>query len=274
MTPTSILERALSRDTFSDLHIVDAHCHLGTGHEFYHAQAAIEQMIREADTMGVEKLCIAPEAGIECDYKYGNELMLDSIRRYPGRVYGYLCLNPFYEDEFERMFDTYYPIEQVIGVKIHPGGHRARIDCEGYQKIFHEVEKRGGFVLSHTWGDADAYCNLTLCEEAMRRFPNVRFILAHSGGTVESVKRAVQMVNRYPHIFLDTCGFDVTEHWINELTEQCPFEKILFGSDFPYHDLRYGVTRILFSNLTDSQKAGLLHENFEKLLKGCPKTNA
>ena len=266
-----IFERAMKGEIFPELRIIDAHCHLGTGHEFYHAPADIDQMIREADSMGVEKLCIAPEAGIECDYKYGNELMLDSIRRYPNRVYGYLCLNPFHEDEIEEMFDTYYPVEQVVGVKIHPSGHRARIDCEGYRKIFQQVEKRGGFVLSHTWGDFDPFCNLTLCEEVMGRFPKVSFIFAHSGGTVESVKKAIRLVNAYPNIYLDTCGFDITEHCINELVDQCPFEKIIFGTDFPYHDLRYGMTRILFADLDDSQKAGLLHENFANLLKKNPK---
>jgi predicted TIM-barrel fold metal-dependent hydrolase len=266
-----ILQRAMRQDSFFDLNIIDMHCHLGTGHEFYHARFHIDEMIAEADKLGIAKLCIAPEAGIECDYKLGNRQMEDAIKRYPDRIYGYICINPYHKDEIKEQLDRYYPIPQVVGVKIHPSGHQAPLDCEGYQIVFQEVERRGGFILSHTWEDSHAWCDLDMCERVMKEYPKVPFVLAHSGGTVEGVKKAIRMVNRYPNIYLDTCGFDVTQHWINELIEQCPFEKILFGTDFPYHDLRYGLTRILFSDLSDEQKIGLLSKNFTTLLKQWPK---
>ena len=90
----SIIERAFNGDIFTDLHIIDMHCHLGPTFNYYNPEAEIEQMIEDADRLGVEKLCIAPHAALSYDHKLGNCLTYNAIQKFPDRVFGLLTLNP------------------------------------------------------------------------------------------------------------------------------------------------------------------------------------
>ena len=53
--------------------------------------------------------------------------------------------------------------------------------------------------------------------------------------------------------------------------EKADNSKVLFGSDCPFHDLRPGLSRILFADLDDNVKIGILGENFKKLIVKYPK---
>ena len=260
-----ITVRALRGDRFDDLDIVDMHCHYRNSYCYYQPQASMEDMVKEEAVLGINTFCVCPVTALECDYKLGNRQSLEFVRKFPDKVYAYVGLNPQYAGEIEGELDKYYGESRFIGVKIHPSGHRAKINCEGYKGVFNAVARRGGFVLTHSW-EACPYSNMDLCEQVIAEFPQVNIVLAHTGGTVEGAKKTISLVNRYPNAYLDTCGFDVTEHWINELVERCPEHKILFGTDFPYHDVRYGSTRILFADLEDEVKLRILGGNFRLLM--------
>ena len=265
-----ITARALRGDRFEDLDIVDMHCHYRNSHNYYQAESSMDDMVSGAARVGIKTLCVAPIAQTGIDYKRGNRLALEFVRAYPGRIYAYVGINPHFSSEIESELDKYYQNDRFIGIKIHPTSHRAKITCQGYRDAFAAVARHGGFVLTHTW-ETCQYCNMDSCEKVVTDFPGVNFVLAHTGGTVEGVKKTIALVNKFPNAYLDICGFDVSEHWINELVERCPINKILFGTDFPYHDVRYASSRVLFADLEDDVKMRILHDNFYGLLGKSPR---
>ncbi len=267
----TILERAKNRESFEDLDIIDIHCHMGNYSGFEFPDAGIDPMMEDARKMGVRRVCVVAQVGTSNAYRAGNINTLRAAERYPDRVLGYVALNPHMAWEAEDELRTYYPNDGFVGVKIHPGAMQAKANCKGYRKIFDLVQAYGGYVLVHTWEDCP-YSNIDLCGDVMKDYPEIPFVLGHAGGTVEGVKKALRLANRLPNIYLDCCGFDVTEHSLPELAErmQDPF-RLLYGSDYPFHDLRYGLTRVLFADLDDSVKRGILSSNAEELLRRSPK---
>ncbi len=265
-----ILKRALAGDRFTDLRIVDAHCHMGNYYNFYFSEAGIDEMIHDADILGVDRVCIAPHAAISCNFKLGNRQLLDAVQRYPHRVFGLLTLNPHKPEEIDGEFEKYYAAEQFIGVKIHPGLHNYPVNGENYTKVFDKVKQLGGFVLAHTW-EGGATDGINMNEEVIRSYPEIPYILGHSGGTPEGVVNAIRVVNKYENAYLDTSGFEFSNTWIEEIAAKADNTKILFGSDYPFHDLRGGISRILFSDLDDDVKAGILSGNFRNMAAKHPK---
>ncbi len=299
----TILQRAMNGDSFEDLEIIDVHCHMGNFACFQFSEAGIDPMIEDAKRMGVAKICVVAQAGTSNAYQRGNMDTLQAAERYPEHVLGYVALNPHKPEEAEREIKAYYPYRQFVGVKIHPGAMQAKANCEGYRRIFELVRQYGGYVLVHTWEacpysnidlcediikdfpdvnfvlghsggyvlvhtwEACPYSNIDLCEDIIKDFPDVNFVLGHSGGTVDGVKKAIHLANRFSHVYLDCCGFDVTEHALPEMVEQMRDpERLLYGSDYPFHDLRYGLTRVLFSDLDDDMKQKILSANAQTLL--------
>lgn len=266
----NILNRALAGERFIDLHIVDSHCHMGPWYNYYFPKAEIEDMMHDADIIGVEKMCIAPHASISCDYKLGNSQVYDAICKYPKRVYGLLTLNPNFPEEFENEFNRYYKMEQFIGVKIHPSLCKYPVDGSNLFLAYEKIRKLGGYVLTHSWEEGP-FCSTDSCENVIRAFPEVPFVLAHAAGTNVGVSKAINLANKYENAYLDTSGFEFSDTWIEEVISKIDETKVFFGSDCPFHDLRGGISRILFSNLEDHTKEKVLSGNFNRMLLKYPK---
>jgi predicted TIM-barrel fold metal-dependent hydrolase len=266
----NILERALAGEKFDDLHIVDAHCHMGTLYNFYFPKADIEEMIQDADILGVEKMCIAPHAAISCDYRFGNRQLLEAINKYPDRVNGLLTCNPNFPEDIDEQFNSYYQVRQFTGVKIHNDLHSYPVNGENCLKIFEKVRLYGGYVLAHTW-ESSQNDSINMCEEVIRNYPDMAFILGHAGGLADGISKSIKVVNTYENAYLDTSGFEFSNTWIEEIAAKADVTKILFSSDCPFHDLRGGISRVLFADLDDDVKMRMLSGNYRELLLKYPK---
>ena len=265
-----ITARALRGERLTDLNIFDMHCHYKNSYSYYQSEASMDDMVRGEKQAGINAFCVCPNTALESDTMLGNQEAFEFVQKYPTTVYAYLGLNPNFTDEIDILFDKYYHEDGFLGVKIHPFVHRVKVNDSRYRIVFENVVRRGGYVMSHSW-ETCQYCQLDLFEDVISTFPEVNIVLAHTGGTVEGVKKTIRLVNKYPNAYLDTCGFDINEHWINELVERCPIEKILFGTDFPFHDVNYCLSRILFADLEDDIKLKILGDNYRMLLGKSPK---
>lgn len=266
----SIMKRALMGERFDDLHIIDAHCHMGNFYNYYFPKANIDEIIQDAAIFGVEKLCIAPHSAITCDYKAGNRQLMDAIDRYPEKVYGLLTLNPNFPEEIEEQFRIYYPARQFKGVKLHNDMHKYPITGENCLRVFEKLVSYGGYVLAHTWEGSEKN-SIEMCIDVIRNYPEIAFIMGHAGGLPDGIPKAIKAVNTYENAYLDTSGFEYSNTWIEEITSKADATKILFGSDCPFHDLRGGISRILFADMDDEIKIKILSGNYRNLLLKYPK---
>ncbi|NSW91455.1 MAG: amidohydrolase family protein [Firmicutes bacterium] len=266
----NILKRALTGEKFRNIFIADCHCHMGTWYDFYFPKAGIDEMIIDADNMCIDEIYISPHAAMSCDYKLGNIQIKEAIGKYPEKVYGYLTLNPNNPEEIDDQFEKYYKIKNFVGVKLHPGLHNYPITGENYIAVFDKLKELGGFVLTHSWDD-DRNCSIDMCEQIVKAYPEVALILGHAGGVYSGVKKSIKLVNTYENVYMDTSGFEYSNIWIEDIVKNTNHEKIVYGSDFPFHDMRGGLSRILFADIDDKVKVDILGKNFKVLISKYPK---
>lgn len=270
MRDCDLLARAWAGEVFSDLEIIDAHCHLSNLFQFSISKCDIEEMVKDADRLGVNQLCIAPHAALCCDYDYGNTLVREAAKRYPDRVLGYVTLNPNFPEEFDAQLSAYAEIPQFIGVKLHPTMHRFPINGAPSMEVFARLRDRGGFALVHTWYTCP-YCSPSMCEEVLREYPEVPFIFAHAAGTYEGAREVAALVNRYENAYVDTSGFEFSKTSLEELLSMTDADKVVYGSDAPYHDMRSVFSRVVFAEIPEEQKRNIFAENFKRLITRNPK---
>ena len=75
--------------------IIDAHAHFGPYQGTYFPQPTPEGMISSMNRAGICRLIFSSHAAL-IDMNRGNTLTLEICRMFPGRVYGYLSINPNY----------------------------------------------------------------------------------------------------------------------------------------------------------------------------------
>lgn len=265
-----ILKNAFKGARFTELKVVDSHCHMGPWYNYYFPRAEIGDMIYDSDILGIDKLCIAPHASISCNYRLGNMLVAKAAEEYPEKVFALLTLNANKPDEIQGEFDKFYSSRYFVGVKLHPALHGYSITDKNCRIVFEKVREYGGYILCHTW-DRTEGCNLELCETVIKEYPEIPFVMGHAGGLGSGVEKAIRLANTYENAYLDTSGFEFSNIWIEEIVRLTDNTKILFGSDYPFHDLRGGISRILFADIDDYIKKRILSENYYDMTAKLPK---
>ena len=160
-----------------DTPVIDFHCHVWSTHGI---DNVISKYLRIMDAAGVDRSCINcinPDAGS------GNDTVAEFVARHPDRFVGVAFVTPRYireaVSELERSFDHL----GMKFLKIYPGIGRP-MDDPAYYPIFEWVNERGIAVMSHTQYFSEDESTLSAPRRFVglaKRFPNVRWVLAHSG---------------------------------------------------------------------------------------------
>ena len=112
-------------------------------------------------------------------------------------------------------------------------------------------------MLHHT----DERCSPAHLAEAARRFPNARFVAAHSGNTPPARKLAIAAARELPNYYLETASTFRTPGVTEELVAGAGAERVVFGSDTPLMDPRPQIGKIITADISDAAKRLILGEN-------------
>jgi predicted TIM-barrel fold metal-dependent hydrolase len=153
----------------------------------------------------------------------------------------------------------------VVGLKVHPDTHTCPFDDAAYRRIFELAERTASPVLAHSfagtpWSDPLRF------EAVAAAFPTVRIILAHAGVTPVGFRRAIEVCLRHEQLVVDTCGSYMTGEWIRRLVAELGADRVLYASDAPFIDLRYGLGRVLGAGLSEHDLDLVLAGNARRLL--------
>ena len=245
----------------ADIRIIDSHAHYGHYEPVSISHTDAEGMLRVMDRVGVEKVCVSSFMSIGPDYSTGNALVAKVIAKYPERFIGYAVVNPNQPGkitaELERCFDDY----GMRAIKLHPALHRYPIDGPAYRTVFEFAAGRRIPILSHEWGRPD------LLEGLSDAYREVNFIIAHTGfWDGRSDFSYAGVVGASDNVFVDLAYTNIYYGALEQLVEIVGPTKILFGSDFPLHDLAYQLGRVLFAELSDEDKRMILGGNMLRVL--------
>ncbi len=126
--------------------------------------------------LGVNKTCVSAWTAIWTDYKLGNEDTRLGIEEFPDEIVGFLALDPNYVTDWDAELRYYYEECGFMGMKPYFPRMALPYNHPWFEPWWEYGNKHHLFALMHPSDN--------LKEEMLDlapRFPNITFLLAHSG---------------------------------------------------------------------------------------------
>jgi uncharacterized protein len=215
--------------------IFDAHMHVGSFSLFDVSldRDGLRKMMTEHGIDG--GVVFHPDNGYVCE-------VVESIEGLYGLVWANPRL-PAYVEEAERFLD--HP--KFRGMKLHPLLDGYHPDDPAVHPLVELLVDRDLPVLIHC-----GHPIFTLpwsIEELIVRFPQAKVILGHMGhGNVVYINASIDVAERNPNVYLETSGMPMHTK-IREAVERVGTDRVLYGSDVPFHHPSVEIQKVRVSGL-------------------------
>lgn len=248
-----------------ELDVVDPHGHLGSWYAFELPEPGVDSILRVLDRCGVDQLAISSLRAIGPDPAGGNAETLAAARDHPERLRAYLVADPRRPEDADEL-EAQLRDPLVVGLKVHPDTHVCPADGKEYEWVWELARRVDAPVLAHCFSgtptsDPAQYGNV------LDRYPALRLIVAHAGVTPAGFRACAELGQRHQGFVVDTCGSYMTGAWVRWLVDRLGAHRVLYASDTPFIDLRYGLGRVLGAGLADDVLRAVLAENARSLLQ-------
>ena len=243
-----------------DVLVIDSHGHLGIAVGMAYVDSSPDSLVAAMDRLGIDKIHLSSSWANKGQARLGNDQVLAAMRRYPGRIYGYMVAPVGYAEQIIPELERCYAVG-FRAVKVWSYGNRPGLpyDHPNYRLVFDYAEERGLPVLAHTWGN-----ELDELDAAFQRYYRIRWILAHTG--CRQLDKYVRAARTFGQVYLETCLSACPRGLIERLVAEVPLEKILWGSDQPYLNAANQLGRVLFARISPEAKRAILGANALRVL--------
>jgi predicted TIM-barrel fold metal-dependent hydrolase len=228
-----------------------------------------------------------------------NEYAAKMQQDYPGR-FGHFATMPMPDvdaclKEIEYAFDTL----KFDGVDIRTSYGMKWLGDESFAPIFQELDRRKAILYCHPHEPVIAHnlipgvssATIEYCADSTRaiasilfgsvtvKYPNVRFIFSHGGGTLpflldrfKGLATHPQHKDRFPRGLMHEIRklyYEVAQAVhpgaLDALLRMAPLEHVLFGTDFPHFTAKYTAKRISEYGFGAKELAAINRQNALKL---------
>ena len=256
----SLYERLMQGE---DVPVIDMHGHVGPYAGISLPAAGLDAMIAGMDQAGVEAIVLSPHSALDGDTREGNQEMLEAVLRYPGRVYGYVTVNPNFPDAVEPELDRYLGEPGVVGVKIHPEIHKAAADSPRYAPMWERLNAHDGLVLAHTWGQT-GLCGVDTMRRIARAYPEVRLLLGHS--CYNAWEGAIALAAEHENVYLELTAAAHAYGLIEWMCREAGADKVVYGTDYPWFAPFLYIGFVASSRIRAGEIRKILYGNARRLL--------
>src|SRR5690606_24510645 len=108
-------------------------------------------------------------------------------------------------------------------------------------------------------------------ETLAAKYPGVRWVIAHAGGSYAMADMAISAMQKYANVYAEITLTPVPLGIIEYLVAHVGDDRILYGSDLPMRDPRQQLGWVVFSRLPLASKKRILGENAFKVIEPCIK---
>jgi predicted TIM-barrel fold metal-dependent hydrolase len=265
-----VLRRVKAGEPIDHIPVIDPHTHvlhdglMGSGYiTIPHGDA--EHMIRRYRRMGVDRFCCSSWIGIWIDASRGNELMRELTLRYPDDILGYATIDPKKTDEYEAEISRCHDEYGFRGLKPYNPRVGLPYNSPLYDPWYRKGNEVGGYVKLHQTTIGDNYLNEVA--DISERYPNMNYLLAHSGWTWEVARSRVELARSRPNIFLDLTFTSVLHGVVEYFVEEGLADKVLFCSDAPMRDPVPQLGWVAYARIGEREKEMILGGNMLRVLR-------
>jgi len=205
---------------------------------------------RVADQYGIRKVLVSHLGMGEPDFSYDpemeqvrrwNDQVLEAMRQSHGRMEGLCYLNPKYVeeslDELQRCVSA-----GMIGVKLWVS---LKYDDDRVFRVLRAVREADVPVLLHSWrkavGQLDQESTPDEVAYVAAHFPDVQFVMAHTGGDWEYGARRVAP---FGNVCVDIACSVIDEGFVETAVDQLGAERVLWGTDAPASSVPVAVGKL------------------------------
>jgi uncharacterized protein len=258
-------------DELRKLGIWDIHGHVGTPGAT--PAKRMEALVRIADRVGVERLCICMSQPWHYEptpeqFRKSNDDVLEILKEWHSRAFGLVYLNPQHVraslDEFERCVVN----GPMIGVKLWVGMHCNRPDLDA---IVHRAAEFDALILQHTWikqrgkGNLPGESTPMDLAELSARHPGVPIVCGHTGGGDWAL--GIRAIRARPELYADLGGGDPVYGEVEMAVRELGAQRVLYGSDVSGRSYGSQIGRVLGADISVADKKLILRENLRRLLQ-------
>ncbi len=245
--------------------VVDMHSHVGR-QTHYGMHDAPEPYVRIMDAAGVD---VAPVSCIFFDTaRQCNDAVANFVALNPDRFFGVAHVTPRYPDEAMAELQRVFKLPEFKMLKLYPDYLGKPIDDPSYFPIFEWCDEHRIVVKSHSsyTSEADNLTSPLRFIGLAEKYPNIRWVLGHSGNSMAGQIQAVEAAQSSRHIWLETCTSHGEHGTIEFLVDGAGADRVLYGSDMPLMDARPQIGRIATADMDDESKRRVLGLNAVDLL--------
>jgi predicted TIM-barrel fold metal-dependent hydrolase len=258
-----IVDAIWQRRAQESLTIVDAHAHSGPYSLFFIPENTPADMVRVMKRCGVSRAVLSSLLGIQLDARLGNEATARAVSRYPNYISGYLTVNPWQDPVAE--LEHWQGDSRFVGIKVHPDQHAYPLTGPRYRAVWEYAQSHRMPVLTHTWLDS-IYDDVALVGAVSEQFPEIDLIAGHAGVLQKGFQRSIDFARRYPRLHLEVCGSHNHGRVIERMVDQVGSKQVLYGSDFPFIDMRTSLGRVMFATMEPADRSAVLGATMAALL--------
>lgn len=238
--------------------IIDAHTCFHP-YEMKGIRLTEDEFIKYLDKFEIEKAMVCCPFYLLSDFIFGNEKILNFMRRYPDRIIGFATINPLFEKEAIK------EIERCInkgmkGVKLH-----CDLSQVPYNSVltFPVVEKCIELkipIFLHT--EEDSIKEAVFIAE---KYPEATFVFAHIGNT--AWRETLSFVKEKKNVILCLSGNIFEIGFLEESVKCVGDERVVYGSDFVFVNPAINLGIIKKSSLPEESKNKILYLNAKRVYK-------
>jgi uncharacterized protein len=180
-------------------------------------------------------------------------------------AYGLAWANPRLPGYLEQILE-YLEHPRFLGVKLHPLLDGYHPNDPAVHPLLEKLVERDLPVLIHS-----GHPIFTLpwsIEELIVNFPEAKVILGHMGhGNIIYINAAIDVAERNPNVYLETSGMPMHTK-IAEAVERVGPDRVLYGSDAPFHHPTVEIAKVRLSGLAPELVERVLSANGRALFLG------
>ena len=234
----------------------------------YSAPASKDSLLRVMDKDGIDKSVVLNIATKESQHenvlRYAKET--DSERLI---AFGSVVPDSVYALEYVWKISD----EGLKGIKLHPALQRVDADDEKIFPVYDLARALNLIVVFHAGWDPTYYNEMQASPEmiirVVRNFPGLRVVAAHMGG-LRMARDVLDNIAGKEELYFDTAY--TAAPWIDrgmmrDIIRRHGAHRVLFGSDFPWHDPKLEIDLINSLDISEEEKFLILGENARRLLE-------
>ena len=103
--------------------------------------------------------------------------------------------------------------------------------------------------------------------EVVEKFPKVRFLLGHTGGSFKGLLESIEAIKEKPdNLYADITGSTQFLRWVEILCREVSAENVVFGTDSPWMEPGFALGAVIFAEISDEEKRLILSGNIKRIM--------